>query len=1028
MTVLYARTAGGNWNTAATWSLSSGGGADGSVPISADDVILDSNSGNVTIDTVAYCRCRSLDMTSGTGNYTNVLTHSSSARLYIGTNSAGPGNVAVKFLGSKYSGALSGLIIFEANIVGTPIQTIDFAGNDTGSTSFAESQGNYQLTGTWGTSSVNPAMTVTLTKGTLDTNGQTCYWGNMAYSNSNTRSLTLGTSVIHMLGAGTSTSVWVGTVSTGLTFSGASATILFDAVSYSSGNYLWAFGSQEIGSITANGAGVPIVYGTLATIGTLTRIGTNVKTDGITLYGDFTIKTELKLQGYDPTSHLLIQSSVLGTPRTITITGATCANCTNVDFRDITFSGTASAGFGDWIGDCGGNTFPAPLAATTADDWYFYQTANGGTHNFSDYTQWYTETNGGGTQMASTRCPLPQDNCYFDGSSINGTGTVTVDQDMPRVCKTLDFTGVDPMAFHMNNIAQTIYGSLILASNVTPTFGSSITLEGRGTHIITSANKTFNSTTFTIAAFGGSYSLQDDFGCYRFGIANGEFDANDKNVLLTAWLQCNGYVARGLKMGNGTWTLSGTAYNIWNFSSIQNLTFDAEGSTIEITGNGTAVVADMPAFESYSLTYNNIIISGGGYQKFTNGSNSFNNLTITGPKTVKFTKGTVQTIRGKFIQTATKESQRVKLDTVDGLGSFTITSNTKQDPFKFVTVKNSRLTGNAKWDATDLSNQDLGNNVGWLFDAGQLIKNPDYRTHSNYAGWKRITWTQPQPLAPTIIHLKKERNIVDDWMQYGKTCAKYPSLWKNCVFASGPLMPEGAVLKDYSERTAGATWSVGAGDVPKYTQASMRGQAFWAGKYDGTNDYASLTASIFPTNADFTISAWIGPVNPAVNYVPVAFGDATYSYCIIGKYTALETSLRFAMYNGALNWKSATSTATVAANQLVHLTGTRSGNTIQIYVDGIAGTATTFTGEIQAASVADIGAITSSGRSFFACGIAGVSVYRRALTTNEIAILASHPLAAYEVDGPHTFRSIAVPTRLQYSQPIVVPNRERLYQ
>ena len=52
----FARTAGGNWSADATWSTSSGGAADTVAPTAADDVVLDANSGNVTIDAAAVCR------------------------------------------------------------------------------------------------------------------------------------------------------------------------------------------------------------------------------------------------------------------------------------------------------------------------------------------------------------------------------------------------------------------------------------------------------------------------------------------------------------------------------------------------------------------------------------------------------------------------------------------------------------------------------------------------------------------------------------------------------------------------------------------------------------------------------------------------------------------------------------------------------------------------------------------------------------------------------------------------------------
>jgi hypothetical protein len=65
----YARTAGGNWSADATWSTTSGGGADTVVPTSSDDVVFNVNSGNVTIDATSVAK------TLNCTGYTNTLTH-----------------------------------------------------------------------------------------------------------------------------------------------------------------------------------------------------------------------------------------------------------------------------------------------------------------------------------------------------------------------------------------------------------------------------------------------------------------------------------------------------------------------------------------------------------------------------------------------------------------------------------------------------------------------------------------------------------------------------------------------------------------------------------------------------------------------------------------------------------------------------------------------------------------------------------------------------------------------------------------
>ena len=69
MATKYVRAAGGLWNDNATWSLSSGGPADTTIPTSADDVITDSNSGAST--NTASITVKSFTQTGTPGIVTN---------------------------------------------------------------------------------------------------------------------------------------------------------------------------------------------------------------------------------------------------------------------------------------------------------------------------------------------------------------------------------------------------------------------------------------------------------------------------------------------------------------------------------------------------------------------------------------------------------------------------------------------------------------------------------------------------------------------------------------------------------------------------------------------------------------------------------------------------------------------------------------------------------------------------------------------------------------------------------------------
>lgn len=68
MATYYFRNANGNWGAAGSWSISSGGPANGAIPTSADDAILDANSGGCTVNVTSVCK--SLTCTGYTGTLT----------------------------------------------------------------------------------------------------------------------------------------------------------------------------------------------------------------------------------------------------------------------------------------------------------------------------------------------------------------------------------------------------------------------------------------------------------------------------------------------------------------------------------------------------------------------------------------------------------------------------------------------------------------------------------------------------------------------------------------------------------------------------------------------------------------------------------------------------------------------------------------------------------------------------------------------------------------------------------------------
>lgn len=434
--------------------------------------------------------------------------------------------------------------------------------------------------------------------------------------------------------------------------------------------------------------------------------GCTDKTAQLILAANQTVTGEFKPRGV-AACQLLVTSDTLGTARTITVTGATLSNMSNVDWRDITFNnGGTDVNLSTYkTGDCGGNTITSGvLSFTTPVDWRWHS-AGPGTYNISDRTYLFTETNGGGTQMAADRGPLPQDNVYCDGDSINGT--TTIDQDLPRM-PGIDFTGCDPVAFHVNNVQQICYGSFIGAANVTYTGSASYTLTF-GTRGSVSLNPVSQLTdNITIAVVGGTVTLGgniDNGTGATITLSNGTLDGDTYNVSCLTFV-ASGTLARTLLMGSGTWNV-----HVWTFTTTTNLTSASVGETSTIVF-GSATDSTARTFAGGGLTYNNlsIVANTTGTQQVTiSGNNTFTGtVTINGPKTINFTAGTTQTVASL----ATTGTGIVLKSTVPGSPWYLVdASGTNQ--VSNATISDSHPSGGALWLASDGTNTDGGGNLAY---------------------------------------------------------------------------------------------------------------------------------------------------------------------------------------------------------------------------------------------------------------------------------------------------------------------------
>jgi hypothetical protein len=336
---------------------------------------------------------------------------------------------------------------------------------------------------------------------------------------------------------------------------------------------------------------------------------------------------------------IFFQSNTAGTQRTLTVNSISATDC---DFRDINLAGAAAGSSPTRAGDCGGNTGITFPAAKTV----YWNLA--GTQNWSA-TGWCPSS--GGTPDIN-QFPLAQDTAVFDNTgSVTGTITInsawnigTFDASLRTSAMTLGFSA---------SITVAVYGDWKFGTGVTANSTASvISFCKDGTQTITSNGVQFNciltvSRPSAYAQLADALSLNST-SFLRFG--TGTFDAVTYNVTAGGVDNTTTPATPTIKMGSGTWTLTGTGA-VWNF---------ANAPSALIAGTATIVLSNTTAtartFNGGGLYYNKLTIGGttGTSTLTISGSNIFGELAST--KTVAHTiifPSTTTTTVGKWSVTGT---------------------------------------------------------------------------------------------------------------------------------------------------------------------------------------------------------------------------------------------------------------------------------------------------------------------------------------------------------------------------------------
>jgi len=690
-----------SWDgTAGTkWATTSGGAGGASVPTTADDVFFSAlSTGTCTIAT-GNTGAKSINCTgfAGTIAGTGAITVAGSVTLVAGMTYTHTGTMTITGTGTLTTAGKS-----FTNVV------VDGSG----------------ITLTLGDALNISGRTLTVTQGTFNTANFSVTGVSVSSSNSNVRTISLGSSTLTLSSGSTGIDF---TTSTNLTFNAGTSQL-----NLSSSSATLSGGGQTFYNVsfTNTSAGARQITGA-NTFNNLTLTANGSGLTQLFIAADQTVSGTFTCAGSSAVARGFVQSNIIGTTRTLTCAAVSANDC---DFRDITIAGAAAPISPTRGGDCGGNsgiTFPAAKTV----------------YRVGTLTNWnsnaWSDTSGGSAN--TIYFPLAQDTAVIDNATtLTGTLALGTAFNIGSLDCSTRTTGITLN----HNVGVNRYGSYTLGSGITVSGTSTQTFSGRSTMVFTSAGKiiTFQ---ITVNAPSGTFRLGDAYtASNQITHTSGTFDAFNYNLICRAFSSSNSNT-RTITMGSGLWTISDTG-TVWNLATTTSLTFNKDTANILLsnTTTGTRI------FAGGSLSYNKLTIGGATGTSTTSlsGTNSFTELAST--KTVAHTirlnanQGTIDTwsITGTVGNVVTVDS-----NTAGTRRTFNLTNVTSG--IDYLSVKDIGVN-QANRFYVGVNSTDGGNNLNVIFTAapsGTQTLIPSLFTNTNTFYLTTITQTgPPQSLLPSL--------------------------------------------------------------------------------------------------------------------------------------------------------------------------------------------------------------------------------------------------------------------------------------
>jgi len=602
-TVYWSNTAGGAWYSD-SWASTDGGVPDHSNFPLPQDIALITN----TVSTSATITLHTMVGNINASARTSPLTFSLSTSA---TNTDVYGDL---ILGAPTGIAFNSRAL---NFCGEKTQVLSPAGQTLSGDLLVNSiRGSLELAGAL---TIAAGYSISVQNGTFDTKNYTVTVDSIRSNYSSLRTIKLGSSTVTLR----NNPYFDFTTNTNLTFDAGTSTV--NATGGTSPNFTLASGVAFYNVNFTNTNSVDILIGSNTIFNNLSIPTSTSLLRYVSFAGNTTINGTLTAVGGafgSPTneSRIFLYSSTLNSPVNLTVNVLNASKC---DFRDITLLGNAVNTSVPFAGDLGGNTgivFPAPktvywnLAGAVNWSRAGWASVSGGTPNANNF-------------------PLAQDTAVFDNNSTV-TGTITINAAW-NIGNFDASARTSSMTISLGTASPNIYGnwSLGVITSITTTSGQ-LLFVNQGTKTITCNGGEF-SCNVVIQCNTGTVQLADALrltSIRRLTLVSGTFDAVSYNVTIGAFSAET--AGATLKMGSGTWTLSGTGTTVWYISNTLVNLYKGTADII-LSDNTTSARTFGAAGTSYS--YNKLTIGGNTSTSTTSivGNHTFTELAST--KTVAHT-------------------------------------------------------------------------------------------------------------------------------------------------------------------------------------------------------------------------------------------------------------------------------------------------------------------------------------------------------------------------------------------------------